>query len=243
MRRMTVARGFARHMAGVDPATEVPPLGLVTFRQRRRQPFIYSDADIAALMAHAWQTIPTPLRAATMATLIGLLAATGMRVGEAIRLERPDVLWADELIVVRDSKFGKSRLIPLHGSTVDALADYADRRDGLQPHPASPTFFVSTVGTALLYCDVCHTFRRLVDVTGVGVAAARRPRVHDVRHSFTVRTLMPWYLDGDNVQARLPQLATFLGHRDPSSTYWYLSAAPELLALAAARLEPAGGRP
>ncbi len=106
MRRMTVARGFACHMAGVDPGTEVPPPGLVTFRQRRRQPFIYSDADIAALMAHARRSIPTPLRAATVETLIGLLAATGMRVGEAIRLERPDLLWADAAIVVRDSKFG-----------------------------------------------------------------------------------------------------------------------------------------
>jgi integrase len=243
MRRMTVARGFARHMAGVEPATEVPPLGLVTFRQRRRQPFIYSDADIAALMARAQEVIPTPLRAATMATLIGLLAATGMRVGEAIRLERPDVAWADELIVVRDSKFGKSRLVPLHRSTIDALAEYAQQRDRIQPHPASPTFFVSTVGTALLYCDVCHTFRKLVDATGIGAGSTRRPRVHDVRHSFTVKTLMRWYRDGDDVQARLPQLATFLGHRDPNSTYWYLSAAPELLALAATRLDSLGGRP
>ena len=122
---MNVARGFARHMAGVDPSTEVPPPGLVRFRQRRRQPFIYSDADIAALMAQARRSIPTPLRAATVETLIGLLAATGMRVGEAIRLQRPDLLWAEAMIVVRDSKFGKSRLVPLHASAVAALAAYA----------------------------------------------------------------------------------------------------------------------
>lgn len=237
MRRMTVARGFARHMAGVDPGTEIPPLGLVTFRQRRRPPFIYSDADITALMAHARRTIPTPLRAATMSTLIGLLAATGMRVGEAIRLERPDVEWADAVIVVRNSKFGKSRLVPLHASAVDALAAYAEQRDRFQARPKSPTFFVSTVGTGLLYCDICHTFRKLVDATGVGAGAARRPRVHDVRHSFAVKTLVEWYRDGHDVQARLPRLATFLGHRDPISTYWYLSAVPELLSLAAARLE------
>ena len=138
MRRMNVARGFARHMAGVDPGTEVPPPGLVTFRQRRRQPFIYSDADIAALMAHARQSIPTPLRAATVETLIGLLAATGMRVGEAIRLQRPDLRWAEAVIVVRDSKFGKSRLVPLHASSVAALAAYAGQRDRLQPSPEKP---------------------------------------------------------------------------------------------------------
>jgi len=237
MRRMTVARGFARHMAGVDPSTEIPPLGLVTFRQRRRAPFIYSNADIAALMAHARDTIPTPLRAATIETLIGLLAATGMRVGEAIRLERPDVVWADALIVVRDSKFGKSRLVPLDPSTIAALGDYAKQRDRLQPHPASRTFFVSTVGTALRHCDIGRTFCKLIDATRVGAGAANRPRIHDVRHTFAVRTLVGWYRDGHDVQARLPRLATFLGHRDPISTYWYLSAVPELLSLATARLE------
>jgi integrase/recombinase XerD len=235
MRRMAVARGFARHMAGIDPATEVPPPGLVTFRQRRRCPFIYSEADITVLMAQARRAIPTPLRAATVETLIGLLAATGMRVGEAIRLEQPDAVRPDGVIVVRDSKFGKSRLVPLHASAVAALAAYARRRDRLGPRPQSPTFFVSTAGTALLYSDLCHTFRKLVDETGVG--APRRPTIHDLRHTFAVKTLAGWYRDGHDVQARLPRLATFLGHRNPASTYWYLSAAPELLSLAAARLE------
>jgi integrase len=239
MRRMAVARGFARHMAGIDPGTEVPPRGLVTFRQRRRSPFIYSEADIAVLMAQARRAIPTPLRAATVETLIGLLAATGMRVGEAIRLERPDLVWADGMIVVRDSKFGKSRLVPLHASAVAALAAYAEQRDRFRPRAQSPTFFVSTAGTALLYSDLCHTFRRLVDETGVG--APGRPRMHDLRHTFAVKTLAGWYRDGHDVQARLPRLATFLGHRNPASTYWYLSAAPELLSLAAARLEVAQG--
>src|SRR5579863_2527656 len=230
MRRMTVARGFARHMAGVDPETEVPPPGLVTFQQRRRQPFIYSDADITALMAHARRSIPTRLR-----------AATGMRVGEVIRLERPDVLWAEAVIVVRDSKFGKSRLVPLHPSAVAALAAYAEQRDRLQPQPKSPTFFVSTVGTALLYCDVCHTFRKIIDATGVG--SPRHPRIHDIRHTFAVKTLVGWYHDGHDTQARLPRLSAVLGHQDPKYTYWYLSAAPELLSLAAARIEAQGPRP
>ena len=238
MRRMTVARGFARHMAGVDPSTEIPPLGLVTFRQRRRSPFIYSEGDIETLMALALRMIRTPFRAATIETLIGLLAVTGMRVGEALRLERSDVRWDDAVIVVRDSKFGKSRLVPLHASTVEAMAAYAEQRDR-RPPPTSATFFVTTVGTAVSYCDVCHTFRKLVAAGGLGAQAPSPPRVHDVRHTFAVRTLIGWYHAGEDVQALLPRLTTVLGHREPASTYWYLSAVPELLALAAARLEMA----
>ncbi len=240
MRRMTVARGFARHMAGVDPNTEIPPLGLVTFRQRRRTPFIYSDGEVDTLMALAHQTIRTPFRATTVETVIGLLAASGMRVGEALRLERSDVMWDDAAIVVRDSKFGKSRLVPLHTSTVEALAEYAEQRDQ-RPPPTSPTFFVTTVGTAVSYCDVCHTFRKLVTAGGIGKQAPSPPRIHDIRHTFAVRTLVEWYRAGEDVQAWLPRLTTVLGHREPSSTYWYLSAVPELLSLAAARLEAADG--
>jgi integrase len=124
---------------------------------------------------------------------------------------------------------------------VAALAAYARQRDRLQPSPESPAFFVSTVGTALLYCDVCHTFRKIIDATGVG--SPRRPRIHDIRHTFAVRTLIEWYRDGQDVQARLPRLSAVLGHQNPVSTYWYLSAAPELLSLAAARLETQDPRP
>lgn len=148
-----------------------------------------------------------------------------------------DLVWADAFIVVRDTKFGKSRLVPLDPSTIAALAVYAKQRDRLQPHPASPRFFVSTVGTALRHSDISRTFRKLIDATGVGAEAANRPRIHDVRHTFAVRTLIRWHRDGHDVQARLPRLATFLGHRDPISTYWYLSAVPELLSLATVRLE------
>ncbi|MEH1130795.1 tyrosine-type recombinase/integrase [Micromonospora sp. CPCC 206061] len=150
-RRMTVARGFARHMAGIDPCTQVPPLGLVTYRQRWRAPFIYSAADVRALMAEAARSIPTPLRAATYQTLIGLLAASGMRVGEALRLERFDIDWAEATITVRTSKFGKSRQLPLKSSTVDALASYAEQRNRFQPRPRTEAFFVSSAGTAVIY--------------------------------------------------------------------------------------------
>ena len=237
-RRMTVARGFARHMAGVEPLTEVPPLGLVTYRARWRPPFIYSQDDIDALMAQAG-TIPTPLRAATVRAVIGLLAVTGMRVGEAIRLERGDIDWVEGVVVVKASKFNKSRALPIAASTVAALASYAEERDRWQRRPKTSTFFVSMVGTSVNYCAFGVTFRDLVEAAGVGAGSSARPRIHDLRHAFAVHTLVKWYRAGENVGALLPRLSTYLGHRDPVSTFWYLSAAPELLALAAGRLEAA----
>jgi integrase len=178
-RRMTVVRGFARHLAGVDPRTQVPPLGLVTYRQRWRPPFIYSAGDVAALMAEVSRAIPTPLRSATFQTLIGLLAATGMRVGEAIRLERSDIDWDEGVAVVRASKFNKSRELPLQASTVEALASYAETRDRLQPRSHSSTFLVSTVGTPVIYANFRTTFRKLVHAAGVGVGSSVPPRIHD----------------------------------------------------------------
>lgn len=235
-RRMTVARGFARHMAGIDAGTEIPPLGLIPSRQRWRPPFIYSPADVGALMAAA-RSIRWRLPAATHGTLIGLLAATGMRVGEAIRLDRADIDWTAGVLLVRESKFGKSRHVPVLGCTLTALERYARTRDQLCATPATPGFFVSMRGTRILYAVVQEVFRRLCDTAGVGAGSATRPRLHDLRHTFAVRTLLAWYRAGEDVEARLPTLSVYLGHRDPRSTYWYLSAAPELLALAAGRLE------
>jgi len=241
LRRMTAVRGFARHMSGVNPATEIPPLGLVTYRQRWRPPFIYSDADVVAIMSEVPRLIPTPLRAATFQTMVGVLAATGMRVGEAIALNRGDIDWAEGVVVVHGSKFNKSREVPLDPSTLEALADYATIRDRLVSRPASPTFFVSRKGTAVIYTDFGEKFREFVDASGVGVGSPVTPRIHDLRHSFAVKTLVRWYRAGEDVGALLPRLSTYLGHRTPGYTYWYLSAAPELLALAAARLEKAKG--
>jgi integrase/recombinase XerD len=236
-RRMTVARGFARHMAGIDAHTQVPPLGLVHYCQRWRRPFIYAPADIDVLMAQATAAIPSVLRAATYRTLIGLLAVTGMRVGEALRLRRSDIEWVEGVATVYATKFGKSRELPLTPTTMDALACYARTRNEYQPRPPAATFFVSTKGTAVLYSDFGATFRELVDAAGIGNGAPPHPRIHDLRHTFAVRTLVNWYRSGEDVNAKLPCLSTYLGHRDPVSTYWYLSAAPELLALAADRLQ------
>jgi integrase len=238
-RRMTVARGFARHMAGIDPRTQVPPPGLLPYRQRWRPPFIYSDADIRALMAEVPHVVRSPLRAATYQTLIGLLAATGLRAGEALRLQRDQVDWAEGVLTVHATKFGKSREVPMSPGTVQALAAYAQTRDQQLPRTATPGFFVSTAGTPAAYSHFGAAFRRAIQASGVGAGSPVRPRVHDMRHSFAVHTLAGWYRAGEDVSALLPRLSTYLGHRDPVSTYWYLSAAPELLELAAVRLQAA----
>lgn len=238
-RRMTVVRGFARYLSGIDPSTEVPPLGLVTYQQRWRAPFIYSPADVEALMAEVPQRIPTPLRAATYSTVIGLLAATGMRIGEVLALECSDFDSTAGVLVMRASKFGKTREVPVDPTVVEALNAYADIRDRHVRRPSSPTFFVSGKGTPVIYADFGFAFRALVRACGVGAGAPHPPRVHDLRHSFTVHTLIRWYRAGEDVGPLLPRLSTYLGHRTPGYTYWYLSAVPELLSRAAARLDKA----
>ena len=220
---MAVARGFARHMSGIDPATQVPPAGLVTFRRRWRPPFIYSRADVQALMDQVPGLIPAPLRAATFQTMIGLLAATGMRIGEVLALGRRDISWAEGAITVRDAKFGKSREVLLDPSVTAALATYATLRDQALPAPQSPAFFLSGRGTAVSCSDFESCFRRLLAATGVGAGAPARPRVHDLRHSFAVHTLARWYRSGQDVTALLPRLSTYLGHLVPAYTYRYYS--------------------
>lgn len=239
-RRMTVARGFARHLAALDPDTGVPPAGLLAPPSGHRAvPYLYSSGDIAALMAGA-RALASPLRAATHETVIGLLAVTGMRISEAIRLDRGDLDWDEGALVVRDSKFGKSRLLPVRADTLGALADYARRRDCLCPVASTPAFFVTAVGTRLTYNNVLDVFHHLLARAGIETKrGGHRPRVHDLRHSFAVQTLLDWYGQDLDVQSRLPWLSTYLGHVCPSSTYWYLCAAPELMALAARRLEAA----
>ncbi len=235
--RLRVVRGFARHLQALDPATEVPPVGLLACRNRRAVPYLYSDAEVAALMA-ATVSLRPALHSATHKTLIGLLAVTGMRLGEAIRLDRADLDAAEGIVTIRDSKFAKSRQISLHPSTLGALAGYADFRDQHCPRPETPALLVSTAGTRLISQGIHYVFARLVRQAGLQPRSqACRPRLHDFRHSLAVNTLLGWYRDGLDVQARLPVLSTLLGHSKPANTYWYLSAVPELLALAAERRE------
>lgn len=235
--RLSVVRGFAAYLHTLDPAAEVPAAELLPWRRRRATPYLYTDAEIAALIA-ACASLRFPLRVATYGTLLGLLAITGLRVGEAIRLDRGDLDLERGLLLVRDSKFGKSRELPLHATAVRALRGYLRRRQRLQPRPQAEALFVSLAGTRLRYCNVNWTFLRLVRRAGLEPRSATcRPRLHDLRHSFAVRTVLDAYRADSDVQARLPLLSTYLGHVDPAATYWYLSAAPELLALAGQRLE------
>jgi integrase len=239
--RLSVVRAFARHLHAIDPAHEVPPTGLLPARSHRAVPYLYSDEEIGALLAAARQ-LRSPLRAATFETLVGLLAVTGLRIGEALRLDRDDVDLRGGALRIRQSKFDKSREVPLHASTVAALSSYARRRDELCPRPRDPSFFVSVAGTRVLYCNFHLGWLDLVRQAGLEPRSARcRPRPHDVRHSFAVRALLGWYRDGVDVGAHMPLLSTYLGHVHPANTYWYLSAAPELLGLVAARLDAANG--
>jgi len=235
--RLSAVRAFAAHLHTIAPACEVPPADLLASRSRRATPYLYSDQEVAALIAAA-AMLRTRHRTATCRTLIGLLAVTGMRVGEAIRLDKGDIDFKHGLLVVRDSKFGKSRELPLHASTVDALRRYLRRRDRPRPDQSTPAVFVSAAGTRLLYCNVQNTFGRLVRHAGLEPRSAScRPRLHDLRHTFAVATVLDAYGCGADVQARLPLLSTYLGHVNPGATYWYLQAAPELLGLAGQRLE------
>jgi integrase/recombinase XerD len=179
------------------------------------------------------------LRSATYQTLIGLLATTGLRIGEALRLDRSDLDRSEGVLRVRESKFGKSRLVPLHASTVDALERYDHTRQRLCPEPSTDSFLVSLRGTRVIYETVWPTHRKLCEHAGVGAGSTVTPRIHDHRHSFAVNTLLGWYRDGVDVPSRISWLSTYLGHREPRYTYHYLSAAPDLLAHAASLLNDA----
>jgi integrase len=232
--RLGAARGFARYLKTIDPATEIPPAGVWPSVTPRPQPYIWAEADVRRLLAAARELRP-PLRAATYEALLGLLAATGMRLGEAIGMDRADADLDGGVLTIRDGKFGRSRLVPLHLTVTSALASYAARRDRLCPSPAATRFFVSTAGTALRTSGVDSAFAQLTTALGLRTPASR-PRVHDLRHSFASRQLLDWHRAGADVQARMPLLSAYLGHVSPAGTYWYLTAVPELMELAAARL-------
>lgn len=235
--RLSVVRVFARYLRTINPATEVPPADVLPARSQRATPYLYSSSDVDALMTAA-RRLPSEHRALTFTTLIGLLAVTGMRVGEAIRLDLDDIDWSEGTLTIRASKFGKSREVVLHPTTVEAVRAHAERRQQLRPRPRTSSFFVSLAGTRLIYQNVHFTFHELVEEAGIRPRSARcRPRPHDLRHTFAVNTLLAWYRDGLDVRGRMHLLSTYLGHLDPADTYWYLSATPELLGLAGERLE------
>jgi integrase len=238
--RLSMVRAFARYVHTLDPRTEIPPQDVLPRTRPRTQPYIYADAEVAGLM-NATQHIQDPFRALTFRTLIGLLASTGMRVGEAIGLDQTDLDPKEGILTIRNGKFGKSREVPLHPTTLKAIQNYACRRNRHFPRPPSPAFFRSLAGSRLIYQNVHSTFLRLVQWAGLSHRKPRRPRTHDLRHAFAVRTLLDWHQAGMDVERQLPLLSTYLGHTSPSCTYWYLSAVPELLGATVGRLEDSLG--
>ena len=244
-RRLGTVRAFARYASAEDPRHEVPPEGLLTARQRRATPYIYSAKEIADLIAAAQRLRgSTGLRACTYSTLLALLAVTGMRSSEPLRLDRDDVDLVGGVLTVRHAKFGKSRCLPVHESTRQALADYALQRDRLCPHPLDPAFFLSERGTRIVQNTLQQTFVQLSRQVGLRKRSdSRGPRLHDLRHRFAIETLLRWHREGLDVEQRTPRLATYLGHVHVSDTYWYLTATPELLQAAARRLDRTARRP
>jgi integrase len=235
--RLSMVRQFARSVSAVDPRTQIPPFGLLPHRYRRKPPYLYTDQQVCDLITAA-QHLPSspPLRGPTYATLFGLLAATGLRVGEALGLDRADVDLEQALLTVRHTKGNQPRLVPLHPSTNRALRRYECLRDRLCPRPQSPRFFLSERGTTLTYWIVRHRFIQVSRQIGLRQPSDRHgPRLHDLRHRFSLRTLLHWYRTGQDVEAHLPELASYLGHRHVNDTYWYLSATPESLQLATRR--------
>lgn len=238
-RRLSAVRQFARHRALLDPATEVPPVGLLGRVPRRKQPHIYSDAELAALLRQASLLLPRGgLRPSTYVAFFSLLASTGLRLSEACRLAPGDVDLRAGVLTVREGKFRKARLVPLHPTATQALTRYAAHRDACLDASRSGCFFRTERAPALMPQAVEKTFSRLRQRLGwTAQGRARRPRIHDLRHTFAVRRLLRWYEEGADLDRKLLALSTYLGHAKVSDTYWYLSGVPELLAITSQRFE------
>jgi integrase len=241
--RLRVVRGFARYRSGEDPRTEIPPPHLLPYRARRARPYLYSAKEIRELLRAA-QNLRSrcSLNPRTYYCLFGLLATTGMRISEALNLRVKDVDGSEGIITIHGTKFGKSRLIPLHPSTQRVLSAYAKRRDCLFEKKPVLHFFVSSRGTRLDGGDVHRIFYHLSRQIGLrDVSACHGPRLHDFRHRFAVQTLVRWYRTGKDVERRLPVLSTYLGHAHVTDTYWYLTSTPELMGAAGKRMEERWG--
>jgi integrase len=236
--RYRVVRHFAQYLATLDPTTPLLDPKAITAAERPPHPYIFTDDELARLVQAARQIAPrVPLRGITLHAMIGLAASTGLRISEVVRLDRADVDLQAGSLLIRQTKFYKDRLVPLHPSTRDVLADYAVLRDAHALPPKSPAFFLNRNRTRFAANTFQILFAKVARRIGLRGPRGRGPHVHDLRHAFLVRRLLQWYRDGDDVQAWLPVLATYVGHSHYTDTAYYLTAIPELMALAAARMD------
>ena len=249
--RLSAVRGFARHYLAADPTTEIPPLGLLPGGSKRARPYLYSEAEIQRLLEGAneypsWNRFPGPwwsrFQAQTFSCIFGLLTVTGMRIGEVLNLRPGDIDWTEGVLTIRHAKFDKSRLVPLHATTVKALAIFVQHRDRffaqLPSQPELSHLFVTSRGTKLCVTHVNRVFLIISRQIGLRAPEARRgPRLHDLRHRFAILALLRWYRQGEKPDRLLPVLSTYLGHTHVSDTYWYLSSTPELMRAAGQLLE------
>jgi integrase/recombinase XerD len=229
--RLSYLRAFARYRSASDPRTEIPPDNLYPYRPKRAKPYIYSDDDVKELLDVACK-LPNPFRAETYRTLLGLLAVTGLRIGEALGLQLRNVDLIEGILIVEATKYSRSRILPLHDSTRKELLAYSKCRAEFLKGKSAPHFFISLTGNQLDKAMVHRTFYALSQQTGLRKAGAKTgPRIHDFRHSFAVKNMLKWYRCGANVEQRLPVLSAYLGHVHVSDTYWYLTGVPELMDL------------
>ena len=242
-RRLGYVRCFARHRVATDPRTQIPPDGLLPFRPKRARPYLYSKEEIQQLLSAALampcRYTRCQLRPWTYYCLFGLLSVSGMRLGEARNLRLSDVDFDAAVLTIRGTKFGKSRLVPMHASTCRVLQEYIGRRrQHCAAQAASPYLFTSVLGNRLDVGDIHRTFYVLSRQIGLrGETASRGPRLHDLRHVFATNTLVRWYETEQDPERLLPILSTYLGHVHVADTQWYLSGSPELMKEAMRRLE------
>jgi integrase/recombinase XerD len=239
--RLSAVRRFAAYVSAFDGRTQVPAQKLLPYQLNRRDPFHYTDENVLQLINASRQIDCSPgFKGHTLSTVLGLLAVTGMRAGEALALDCSDFDPDKGLLTIRLAKGNKSRVVPLHPSTALALQRYASIRDSIYLKRTSAAFFVWEGGDRLVYSSVNRWFLLVACQIGLRKPGdSRGPRVHDLRHYFAIRTLLNWYRINADVEAHLPELSTYLGHLHVRDTYWYLSAVPELLKLATLRLERA----
>jgi integrase/recombinase XerD len=244
--RLSAVRLFAQWLSSIDPAHEVPPRGLLPGRSQRPRPHIYSEAEIASIIAAA-KTLPSiyGLRGLTCSTLFGFIAVTGLRISEALALDHDDLDVENGVLRVRRGKLGKERLLPLDSTVVAQLVGYSAERDRLLGS-APDAFFVTCKGTRLTDCSARYNFAHACQQIGLRAHQhycrhGRGPRIHDLRHTFAVQTMINWYRTGKDPAREMIRLTTYLGHTDPDNTFWYLEAVPELLDLAMARATSNGG--